>query len=73
MAKKKQKTLEDTLSIRLNASTITREELLEELRYWQPVGSGPLSVMREVCRLLIQIGELRGFEPFTYDEVNNRG
>lgn len=54
-----------------DVNTVTREELLEQMKYWKAQGSGPLSLMKIICGLISQIAELRGFTPFSHDEVNS--
>lgn len=52
-----------------DAKSLTREDLLSLVVLWWPRGSGPLSMLSTIVSLLIQIGELRGFAPFTPEEV----
>lgn len=48
--------------------TITRDELLEQVRYWRPGGSGGYP-LKFICGLFAHIAELRGFHPFEYNEI----
>ena len=66
MRKKKIKTLDYPKLF--DAQTVTRDELLEQLRYWK---TGDYGVTRYVCSLIMQLAELRGFHPFVYSEVYN--
>lgn len=49
-----------------DAQTATRDELLEQLRYWKV---GDYGLTKYVCSLIMQIAELRGFHSFEYNEV----
>jgi len=52
-----------------NPDKISREELLEQISWFYPSGSGPLSMMRMICGLMLNICSLRGFEPITEQEI----
>lgn len=45
----------------INIKEVSRKEILEALAMFYPKGSGPLSMMRICCGLLLNIAELRGF------------
>ena len=64
MRKKKTKTLDYPKLF--DAQTVTRDELLEQLRYWK---TGDYGLTKYICSLIMQIAELRGFHPFVYNEV----
>lgn len=67
---KKSKTAVVNQAFLFDAKTVTREALLEQMKYWRPAGSGPLHMMKYMCGLISQVAELRGFAPFTVEEVN---
>jgi hypothetical protein len=48
---------------------LTREEVLHLMKAYYPAGSGPLTEMRTICRLLANVAEAKGFEPFTQEEI----
>lgn len=50
-------------------TTPTREELVEFLKIWKPVGSGPLTVMTQICRLALTLNRELGYEPITEEEI----
>lgn len=70
MRKKPIKTLD--LPRPFDPTTVSRSELLQHVRFWKPAGSGPLGTMKHLCGAYAMIAELRGFEPFTYEEIYTR-
>lgn len=55
-----------------NPETCTREEIVDALASFYPVGSGPLGMMRITCGLLLNLAEVRGFERITEAEIRDR-
>lgn len=51
---------------------VSREEILDMLIVFYPVGSGPLGMMRITCGLMLNLAVLRGFEPISEEEVRKR-
>lgn len=43
-------------------ATLSEEDLKSLWLSWYPGGSGPLSAMREICRLIEAVAHLRGFD-----------
>jgi hypothetical protein len=43
-------------------ATASEEELKREWNYWYPAGSGPLNVMREVCRVIQALAIAKGYD-----------
>ena len=65
--KKKQKQID--MHLQFDAMTVTREELLDGMRYWKSCG-GSSAMGRYIRGMIFQIAILRGFEPFTYEEAD---
>lgn len=69
MSRRKRKPTPPKIWPYFNVDELTREEVLQHIQALYPRGSGPLGMMRIACNLLINIAELKGFEPFTEEEL----
>ncbi len=52
-----------------DSKTVTREELLYWFKFWQPLGSGNLTLCKFVCYFLLDIMKFRGMEIPTQKEM----
>ena len=69
MSKKKNQKVIDQHFLFTDITTVTREELLDSMRYWKSCG-GHNPMAKYIRGLIFQIAILRGFEPITYEEAD---
>lgn len=53
----------------VDLDTVTREQIIEELKRWGPPYGSYGGSPRQICGLLHQIAILKGFDPITPEEV----
>ncbi len=59
----------DSYKYLVDLDTVTREQIVEQLRYWGPPYGSYGGSPHHICGLLHQIAILKGFDPITPDEV----
>lgn len=63
----------DTYKYLVDVETVTREDIVANLKYWGPPYGSYSGSPHHICGFLHQIAILKGFDPITPDEVRREG